>query len=100
MTFSHCFLIVAFLSNALFQFVTHLEDDTIGGLEASVTRMLEADPDFRKYAMNSLIFISHFTTKSILLVKFKSRNLARAFTIINIKILQACFNHFSCVSET
>lgn len=37
------------ISNALFQFVTHLEDDTIGGLEASVTRMLEADPDFRKY---------------------------------------------------
>lgn len=81
-------ILTLFLSNALFQFVTHLEDDTIGGLEASVTRMLEADPDFRKYTMN------------FLLVKFKSRNLARAFTIINIKILQTCFNHLTCVSKT
>ncbi|XP_020625456.1 tetratricopeptide repeat protein 38-like [Orbicella faveolata] len=28
------------------QVVAHLEDDTVGGLETSVTRMLEADPNF------------------------------------------------------
>ena len=40
---------VDFISHAWFKVITHLEDDTIGGLEASVTRMLEADPNFRNY---------------------------------------------------
>ena len=47
------------------QVIAHLEDDTVGGLEASVTRMLEADPNFRKYFIHFLIFNSHFIAKSI-----------------------------------
>ena len=41
-------IIIDFISHAWFKVVSHLEDDAIGGLEASVTRMLEADPNFRK----------------------------------------------------
>ena len=33
----------------LFKVVAHLEDDSVGGMENSVTRMLQADPDFGKH---------------------------------------------------
>ena len=29
-----------------FKVVAHLEDDSVGGLQNSITRMLQADPDF------------------------------------------------------
>lgn len=31
---------------SLTQVVAHLEDDSVGGLQNSITRMLQADPDF------------------------------------------------------
>ena len=52
---------IAFLFDAWSQVVAHLEDDTVGGLETLVTRMLEADPNFRKYLMNLFLIVSNVT---------------------------------------
>ena len=32
----------------LIQVIAHADDQTVGGLEGSVSKMLQADPDFRK----------------------------------------------------
>ena len=35
-----------------FKVVAHLEDDSVGGLQNSVTRMLQADPDFGEFILS------------------------------------------------
>ena len=42
-----------------FKVVAHLEDDSVGGLQNSITRMLQADPDFGKHHL--IIFIKGYT---------------------------------------
>ena len=43
----YCYLCL-FMFGIMFGFkvVAHLEDDSVGGLQNSITRMLQADPDF------------------------------------------------------
>lgn len=35
-----------------FKVVAHLEDDSVGGLQNSITRMLQADPDFGEFILS------------------------------------------------
>ena len=39
--------------------MAHHDDKSVGGLESSVTRMLQADPDFGKHHL--IIFIKGYT---------------------------------------
>ena len=36
----------------VFKVVAHLEDDSVGGLQNSITRMLQADPDFGEFILS------------------------------------------------
>ena len=40
-----------------FKVVAHLEDDSVGGLQNSITRMLQADPDFGKFILSKFFII-------------------------------------------
>ena len=35
-----------------FKVVAHLEDDSVGGLQNSINRMLQADPDFGEFILS------------------------------------------------
>ena len=40
-----------------FKVVAHLEDDSVGGLQNSITRMLQADPDFGEFILSNFFII-------------------------------------------
>ena len=39
-----------------FKVVAHLEDDSVGGLQNSITRMLQADPDFGEFILSKFYY--------------------------------------------
>ena len=39
-----------------FKVVAHLEDDSVGGLQNSITRMLQADPDFGEFILSKFFY--------------------------------------------
>lgn len=39
-----------------FKVVAHLEDDSVGGLQNSITRMLQADPDFGEFISSKFYY--------------------------------------------
>ena len=39
-----------------FKVVAHLEDDSVGGLQNSITRMLQADPDFGEFILGKFFY--------------------------------------------
>ena len=39
-----------------FKVVAHLEDDSVGGLQYSITRMLQADPDFGEFISSKFYY--------------------------------------------
>lgn len=41
----------------VFKVVAHLEDDSVGGLQNSITRMLQADPDFGEFILSKFFII-------------------------------------------
>ena len=60
-----CFFFVIYCYLCLFMFgimfgfkvVAHLEDDSVGGLQNSITRMLQADPDFGEFILSKFFII-------------------------------------------
>ena len=73
----YCYLCL-FMSGLMFGFkvVAHLEDDSVGGLQNSITRMLQADPDFGEFILSKfyndyskLLFSSVFEIYLILILQ-------------------------------
>ena len=54
----YCYLCL-FMFGIMFGFkvVAHLEDDSVGGLQNSITRMLQADPDFGEFILSKFFII-------------------------------------------